>query len=129
MTAWGELTSPRLTIGLTARGRPPSHATHNEPGILVLVTFGSFFGSCVAILGPGLVCELLDQVLRHGAPQASPLEHPGIGVHAAASVVRPHRASSQLRRCESVLGGGGLLSCVCVGLFNERWVTGGVSFP
>ena len=33
------------------------------------------------------------------------------------------RAVSQLRRCESVLGGGGLLSCVCVGLFNERWVT------
>ena len=33
------------------------------------------------------------------------------------------RAVSQLRHCESVLGGGGLLSCVCVGLFNERWVT------
>ena len=34
------------------------------------------------------------------------------------------RAVSQLRRCESVLGGGGLLSCVCVGIFfNERWVT------
>ena len=27
------------------------------------------------------------------------------------------RAVSQLRRCESVPGGGGLLSCVCVGLF------------
>ena len=33
------------------------------------------------------------------------------------------RAVSQLRRCESVLGGGGLLSCVCGGFSNERWVT------
>ena len=27
------------------RGRPHSYATHNNPGILVFVTFGSFFGS------------------------------------------------------------------------------------
>ena len=34
-----------------------------------------------------------------------------------------HRAVSQLRRCESVQGGGGLLSCDCGGFFNGRWVT------
>ena len=33
------------------------------------------------------------------------------------------RAVSQLRRCESVQGGGGPLSCVCGGFFNGRWVT------
>ena len=33
------------------------------------------------------------------------------------------RAVSQLRRCESVLRGGGLLSCVLCWCFNERWVT------
>ena len=33
------------------------------------------------------------------------------------------RAVSQLRRCESVLRGGGLLSCVLCWRFNERWVT------
>ena len=41
----------------------------------------------------------------------------------ARSYLTLSRAVSQLRRCEPVLGGGGLLSCVCVGLFNERWVT------
>ena len=33
------------------------------------------------------------------------------------------RAVSQLRRCESVRGGVGLLTCVLCWCFNERWVT------
>ena len=39
------------------------------------------------------------------------------------------RAVSQLRRCESVQGGGGLLSYVRVGLFQWKVGYGRVSFP
>jgi len=39
------------------------------------------------------------------------------------------RAVSQLRRCESVQGDGGLLSCVRVGLFQWKVGYGRVSFP
>ena len=59
-----------------AHGARPAAFTRNsqQPGILVLVTFGSFFGSCVAILGPGLVVELRDQKGQR-RPESKEREH------------------------------------------------------
>ena len=76
LSGFAQVTQLLCDLGRRARPSSPSHATHNDPGILVFVTSGSFFGSFVAILGPRLVCELLDQGLQHGDPQPSSLRPP-----------------------------------------------------